>query len=229
MDFYGTLFFHNSKENNKLQTLFGTPFQKCLEGTLMTITEDMLDGVSSIRPYAFFKCNSLENVEIPSSVQSIGNYAFYSCTGLENVTIPPGLTNINNYAFSYCSSLENIELPTSLTYLGIHAFSNTALVNLEIPQGLEKIGISAFQFCQNLKKVLIADSVTQIGDSAFSMCLALESMTIYATTPPIVNYVAFSGTPRTLKIYVPSGSVDAYKIANGWRMLASQIEAIPNN
>lgn len=96
MDFYGTMLV--KKSNNEDISLLGAndlAFKKCLENTLMNVTADMLDGVSNIRNYAFYKCSYLENIEIPSSVISIGNSAFYECTGLKSVTIhattPPNL------------------------------------------------------------------------------------------------------------------------------------------
>lgn len=96
MDFYETMFL--KKANNGGVNLLGEnslAFKKCLEDTLTSITEDMLDGISTIRNYAFYGCAHLESVKIPSSVTSIDNYAFYYCSSLESLTIyattPPTL------------------------------------------------------------------------------------------------------------------------------------------
>lgn len=253
MDFYGTMLV--KKSNNEDISLLGAndlAFKKCLENTLMDVTADMLDGVSNVRSYAFYRCSYLENIEIPSSVISIGHSAFYECTGLKNVTIQPGISLINNNtfygcsalenitipegvesigsnAFYQCSSLESIDFPSGITSIGSYAFESSGLVSLEIPQGLEEIGYYVFMQCENLERVVLPDSVTRISSQAFSGCLLLESVTIHATTPPNLEYNVFSNTPNTLKIYVPAASVDAYKAARNWSTYASQIEAIPNN
>ena len=99
MDFYGTMFL--KKANNGGVNLLSTnslAFKKCLEDTLTTITEDMLEGITYIRRYAFSRCTHLESVKIPSSVTSIDNYAFYYCSSLESLTIyattPPTLGSL---------------------------------------------------------------------------------------------------------------------------------------
>lgn len=132
MDFYGTLFMKKiNKENSNLLGA-NMSFKKCLEDSLTTITEDMLEGILNIRAYAFYGCDHLESVTIPSSI-----------------------SNIN--------------------------------------------------------------------DSAFDGCESLESLTMISEIPPIIGTNVFRNTSNELKIYVPDGSVDAYKEASGWSEYASKI------
>ena len=54
----------------------------------------------------------------------------------------------------------------------------------------------------------------------------INSITILATTPPTLgNDDVFYNS--SYPIYVPSGSVSAYKAASRWNSLASRIQAIP--
>ncbi len=70
---------------------------------LTTITENMLEGATSIPDFTFKNCTSLESITIPSSVISIGQEAFHGCTSLRNIVIPSSVTSIGKYAFYWCA------------------------------------------------------------------------------------------------------------------------------
>ena len=70
----------------------------------------------------------------------------------------------------------------------------------------------------------IGDSVTTIGDYAFFYCTSLTSVYCKATTPPALgNTKVFDNNGSGRKIYVPAGSVEAYKSAEGWGEYADAI------
>ena len=114
-----------------------------------TVTYDNQEfTVTSIGANAFSNCNSLKEINIPSSVTSIGESAFYGCTNLTNVNIPEGITSIEDYTFSRCESLREITIPSSVTSIGVNAFSScNALREITIPEGVTSIGNYAFMNC----------------------------------------------------------------------------------
>jgi hypothetical protein len=60
--------------------------------------------------------------------------------------------------------------------------------------------------------------VTSIGDYAFYYCSALTSVTCLAENVPTTGSTAFYNVPQsTATLYVPAGSVDAYKAAEQWK------------
>ena len=65
--------------------------------------------------------------------------------------------------------------------------------------------------------VTIGNSVTSIGNSAFEGCSGLTSIESNATTPPTANDYTFKGVNKDIPVYVPEGSVDAYKAAEVWK------------
>ena len=106
----------------------------------------ILNGVTNISKYAFYKCNNLEKVIIPNSVSIIDEYAFYKCTNLLSIKIPNGVKRINNCTFSFCYNLKNVILPKKLTYIGDNAFALCkSLKNLEVPKTVTHIGQDAFE------------------------------------------------------------------------------------
>ena len=93
-----------------------------------------------------------------------------------------------------------------------------------------EIGEGAFQNNTGLTEVSIPASVTSIGENAFAGCTNLKSITVYNETPINLSVVSARGFTRTdgssvfegvdketCILYVPEGSVDAYKAAPGWK------------
>ena len=181
-------------------------------------------SVTSIGDRAFDGCSSLTSVTIPNSVTSIGYGAFCECTGLTSVTIPNSVTSIGNDAFSGCSGLTSVTIPNSVTSIESSAFSFCAsLTSFTIPNSVTSIGYDAFRGCTGLTSVTIPNSVTSIGDDAFIYCTGLTSVTIEAETPPTLGSGAFNS--NNCPIYVPCGTIDAYKTA--WTNYASRISYAP--
>ena len=222
-----------------------------IDKTVTTITADDLVGASKIGSYAFYSCSRLTSVTIGNDITSIGQSAFSGCSGLTSVTIGNSVTSIGERAFYDCVSLTSVTLPNSTRGISANAFSYcTSLISVTIPYGVTSIGNYAFAQCNGLTSVTIPDSVTIIGDSAFSgcsgmttttigngvksigasafiSCTGLTSVTLTASNPPFLRDRAFDGT-NNCPIYVPAGSVDAYKSATNWSALASRIQAIPS-
>ena len=93
-----------------------------------------------------------------------------------------------------------------------------------------EIGAGSFQNNTGLTEVTIPASITSIGSNAFSGCSGLKSITIYNPTPINLSAVSARGYTRaggsdvfegvdksTCILYVPEGSVDAYKAAPVWK------------
>ena len=164
-------------------------------------------------------------ITFDDSVTKIGDYAFYNCDSLTSVNIPDGVTEIGEGAFRECPSLTSVNIPDSVTTIGICAFGGCdSLTSVNIPDSVTSIGDLAFRDCYSLTSVTIPDSVTTIGDEAFYACTSLTSVYCKATTPPALggpDVFDYNGSGR--KIYVPTGSVEAYKSATNWSEYASAI------
>ena len=107
---------------------------------------------------------------------------------------------------SYPYYTGSVTIPSSVTYTGT-TYSVTS------------IGDLAFACCSGLTSITIPNSVTSIGNYAFSYCSSLTSITCEASTPPVLSG-AFSGISNTIPVYVPCGSEDTYKSADGWNLFS---------
>ncbi len=184
------------------------------------------NGVTSIGKTAFNYCSNLSSVTIPNSVTSIGMVAFGSCEKLSSVTIPNGVTRIEGSTFASCKKLSSVTIPNSVTSIEELAFESCfELSSIEIPNSVDSIGMSAFAECNSLTSVTIPSSVTFIDMMAFMYCDTLTTVTCEAVTPPTLGDKAFDKSPLLTHIYVPAGSVSAYKSA--WSAYEALIEANP--
>ena len=180
--------------------------------------------VTTIGNSAFRYCDSLTSVTIPDSVTTIGEGAFLDCHSLTSVNIPDSVTMIGDNAFGWCYSLTSVNIPDSVTEIGWDAFrSCTSLTSVNIPDSVTTIGEYAFGECPSLTSVNIGDSVTEIGWGAFRYCTSLTSVYCKAATPPSLDTDVFVYNASGRKIFVPAGSVEAYKSADGWNEYADAI------
>jgi hypothetical protein len=139
-------------------------------------------------------------------VTQIDYQAFNDCKGLKSVTLSNSLTELSGI-FEGCSSLESITIPDSVNEITSYNFYN----------------------CTSLTSITIPASVSRLGNYAFYGCSALKAIYLQSTVPPILatpydgTYNIFAANAPDRKIYVPAGSAEAYKTAEGWSTYADDI------
>lgn len=199
-------------------------FYNCTALPSITLPEEL----TIIRDFTFYGCEALTSIDIPDEVTSIGESAFESCSALASIDLPEELTSIGEAVFSDCTALTTITLPEKLTSIAHNAFSRcSALVSVNMPEGLTNIGQAVFNHCSSLESITLPEGVTEIDYRTFENCTSLTTVTCLSTTPPGLRDTSFSGCSALTAIYVPAGSVDAYKAAAYWSDYADIIQAIP--
>lgn len=205
--------------HNRVASFGAGAFTNCISLTSVAIP----NGIKRIENGTFEGCSSLTSITIPDSVTRIGFAAFERCTSLTSITIPDCVTSIDTATFEGCSSLTSVTLPNSITRIKLFAFSHcSSLTSINIPDSVTNIDIFAFSDCTSLTSITIPSSVTKIGAYGFSGCSQLDTVYVECLTPPQLENSPFHNAPSTLKIYVPCGTLDAYK--NAWKEYANQIQ-----
>ncbi len=189
------------------------------------------DGVTSIGPYTFYNCSSLESISIPNSVTDIGKQAFYNCRGLESVIIPDSVTSIGKQAFCECTKLKDVTIPQSVKEIGEYAFEfceNLAKVNItDIAAWCNidfegNIFANPLYYAENLylnnilvDDITIPDGVTSIGEQAFYNCKSLRSV-IIGDDVTSINSNAFSNCTGLNSVIIGNRveSIDEYAFYN---------------
>ena len=203
-------------------------FTDCTNLTAINIPS----GVTEIGNLAFNNCQSLESVVLPNSLTKIGTQAFYCCNSISSVTIPQSVTTISDNAFGFCASLAEFkgkfasEDGRCLVVNGtLNSFASAGVTGYTIPSSVTAIGHYAMHNSALLTTVTIPQSVQTVGDGAFNGCISLASVYCKPTTPPMGGSAMFDNNAANRKIYVPAGSVEAYKTAAGWSNYADAIVA----
>ena len=195
--------------------------------------------VKEIGDYAFYDSQNLKYVNLPYGINKIGNFAFFNTNlgynsdltyGQGKIVIPDSVYEIGSGAFSYNDNIQYVTLPNNDNFNAIPPScfewcSN--LENIRIPNSVTTIGDSAFYGCSDLKTIYIGSGVTTIEVYAFYAEINIKPLTgvyLSPTTPPTISSNSFNFDNTTnCKIYVPTGTLDAYKTAENWSTYADRM------
>lgn len=144
--------------------------------------------------------------------------------GVGKVGFNAPITQFGGSMFNGIKALTGVTFPESVTgAIGDRCFYNcTNLTDITITERITEIKASAFAGCSSLTSITIPKSVTKIGYYAFQNCTSLAEVYCMPTTPPTLStytddtYV-FDNNAIGRMIYVPEGSVDAYRSADVWK------------
>ena len=179
------------------------------------------------RAFANTKITSLTFLE--EGITTVNDSLFFNAKftkgGTHTITLPTGVTTIGASAFENCN-VTNVPIPNGVTVIGERAFANSEVAIVTLPEGLTDINSSVFENCKHLKTVSIGDKISSIAGDVFKGCTELRAVTIATTNPPIIRgEELFSTASKLTDIFVPAGTVDAYKGAEGWRNYAHLIKS----
>ena len=209
---------------NSVTSIGNSAFANCYSLTSLKIPSSL----NSIGNEAFTYCYSLTSITTEKGnakydsrnncnaiIETNSNTLIVGC---KNTIIPNSVTRIGNDSFMGNEDLTSITIPNSVTRIGSRAFCGcTNLKSIKISNSVTNIGERAFSACSNITSITIPESVTSIGDYAFFYCLGLTSIICEANTPPDCSIYTFDYVNKSIPVYVPANSIEAYKKADVWK------------
>lgn len=193
-------------------------------------------NVTTIGESAFKDCEFLQHLPLPDSVRRIGKSAFEGCKNLVDLGQPSSLEFVGLYALdntaiqlmqdgpiyignALCgysghmpehACLEVREGTTTVAEAALRGHKH--LESVIFPESLKFIWYEAFNDCKCLKHVHLPKSLMFIEDGAFDWS-AVSEVEVPWENPIEVGYRPF---PERTLVYVPVGSLAAYKEAKYW-------------
>ena len=159
---------------------------------------------------------------------TLPNKAF-NPSNLKSLTLPKSLVTMGTECFA--TNLEVLNIPTTkMTTIPEHAFTwCTKITELTIPEGVTSLGKESLCFCIALKTLRLPSTLNNIGEGAIlggvgftdGYPIPLTALYIKNPTVPTIGPAAVclgGGYWTMCTLYVPTGSVDAYKanVVDSW-------------
>ena len=204
----GKLFYKiTSKEGKEVYVVSEKPrgvYTVKLKGAL-TIPESATHegtayAVTGIGKQAFYMCEGLTAVTLPSTLKTISDKSFLGCHGLTSIKIPNLVEKIGKWAFMSCAQLERIDVEESnkkyCSKDGVLFNKDVSIViqcpsgkkgDCNIPESVTKISAQAFYGCVGLTAMRIPHNVVYIGNDAFGLCIYNHRTTKTNQKYPSVN------------------------------------------
>ena len=219
---------------------YETPFTAC-RGSL-----SIGDNVVRVPARMFGESKFTGSLTLGNSVASIGYDAFYTWgeEGYNDFTMVNYSGTLSQWCsiefgdtpLRYAHNLyingelvTDLVIPETVMEIKPNAFRGArCLTSLTIPNSVTSIGYHAFFGCDGLTSLTIGNSMTEIGEYAFFGCSSLIFMSVLAETPPYLEPTedewgmgwftvkVFDDVPKDIPVFVPTGTIDAYRAAEGW-------------
>lgn len=209
------------------ETISNNAFQDCSKLAVITIP----GSVTSVGNYAFSGCTGLKNVfmadretEGALSLGYNGSNPLFADCPLDSVYIGRNISYNKNSSYGYSpfyrnTSLRSIVITDKEEDISENEFYGcTDLQNVQIGDGVTSIGNWAFSGCSSLRNFSFGTHVKTIGQEAFSDCIGVTAIISKATMPPSCGSQALDDINKwKCLLYVPIGTLSAYKAADQWK------------
>lgn len=211
-----------------VEELYDMPFSSC--SSLSTIQVDAnnlnyasLNGVlfnkeMTILIEAPMKKSGI--FEVPATVSYISDYAFSGNKMIDEIILPQNLDSIGINAFFGCENLNSLLLPDNLKEIHTGAFNSCSQIQrVMVPLGVDSLPEDVFVRCLTLKTLILPSNLKYFSYTNLHKCSNIDSLWINAVIPPTVpapyDFTYIDTIYSTL--YVPKGSLAAYKNHNFWK------------
>ena len=194
----------NVADESQLENIGEQAFKMCI-GLKRFVFDGTSLKLNTIGNAAFNGCTALEKVQWngKSELKTIKDYAFFKCTSLNNFNMPNSTLSVGNSAFRYNESLTDINLSTSLNYIDEYAFGECGFSHITLPESLANIQAGAFINNEHLQEITLPERLQGLGSAAFENNSALESVTFHTALETMtIGNNAFNLCPVLSKVFI---------------------------
>ena len=202
-----------------------------------------------IDQYAFTGCQLLRRLDFPDCLESVNHQAFLGCYQLDSLFIPASVNSWSYDAISDCFSLKSLKVSPANPYYDSREDCNalirtkdnqllSAVSDCHVPDGVESTSPMAF-VTTHFKVLSFPASVKMLGSWGLNGVRITHGVFMESPIPPRYNYQGGwfaifpldnnrKPTKDVPNIYVPYGSIEAYRKAYGWSLYAERFVEYPS-
>lgn len=199
------------------------------------------DEVIYIGPGAFAGCEALREIHLPASLQVLNNRLFRGCP-LRALEIPAGVIEIEGSALLGTNIAKLTVNPANTVFDSrdncnaiIHTADNTivaATAGAFIPASVDSIAQEAFNELYGIRSLTLPANLKHIAPYGFMNLENLTLITSHIQKPAgVLEQDAFENwygnTYETATLYVPAGTLAAYRADEQWNRFQNIVEMTP--
>lgn len=191
---------------NKVEYLGKLAFQGCTN-----LSEVKMDHIRHMERAPFFKCRSLETIDLPETLEYMDPVTFMLCSNLNSLTLPASVTHVGGGTACGAYALKEIQVAEgNQNYVAadglLYDKALTTLVSvpsgwepteLILPASVTLVDEQAAHWSRITK--VVAPGVKQLNQAAFAESESLAEVTLGAMCDSIGNSV-FNGCPAIAKV-----------------------------
>jgi hypothetical protein len=188
-------------------------------GSLASVVFEDASNILSIGKGAFWECDNLVSVELPSSLKDIGSRAFYESPKLSTLELDPDavydIEHCGADAFYGTSWLSGRTGQVILANVLVRYIDQSGVTSIVIDSSVSTVADKAFAqeaVALQLETITFGfdSAIKRIGSLAFNACANLKSIEIRAETIVEIELNAFSGISSGSVLYVAPLLRNAY-------------------
>lgn len=141
---------------------------------------------------------------LPDTVQIIDMYAFYKCDSLEYINMPSDLKQLKKMAFVFCPLTDlEIVFPEGMQSIGAMVFANAKLKSVYLPDSLEIVGDNPFVGCGQDSED--AGELFLIDDNSTAFCVEggvlynADKTTLYTVQAHVNDFLTIPNTVAEIR------------------------------
>ena len=119
----------------------------------------------------YYEDTSITTSIVPEGFQTIKSFAYFGCENLKSIKLPSTLLTIEDNAFQYCNAIEHIEIPIKIEFIHDYTFKKCTNLKRIIYSGTKKqfseieFGDEVFQGCKFLDHISCLDGIIKIDEN----------------------------------------------------------------